>query len=295
MNTRQETLFASTAFLTARSRDERLDCPVSARERNHSRLRHSAHALKIDPRVLTGEIPPPTTKSRESEPITSKSQLNFRVSDAARNALILVAQRFGVDQSQVIELAPFLFCWAAEESLRERREQILQVESACEAARRLEREAPHLPLPNFTYSEEKIVAEHESIDRRDLFGRWVFKKANFLDPAFDYDPDTQNPFTVFLRKLVVRFGSAATFEGWPSDWVPQYRICAGEAAELVGGDPDRVDEILRGLVALNEMPKEIRNKPEMVKERADCVRSQAEQKKEQQLSDLLALMEGSPT
>ena len=45
---------------------------------------------------------------------------------------------------------------------------------------------------------------------------------------------------------------------------------------LVGGDRDRADEILRGLVALNEMPKEIR-KPEMAKERAEWVRAKAEE------------------
>jgi transcriptional regulator with XRE-family HTH domain len=255
---------------------------TGARDRT---IKQIAEVLKVDPQVLTGEMPPPKV-SHESQPATSKSQLNLRVSDAARNALILVAQRYGVEQSQIVEIAPFLFCWAAEESLRQRQENVFKVEVACESARNLEQHIRYLPVPNFTYSEEKIVAEQESIDRRDLFGSWIFEKANFLDPAFDCDRDTDNPFAMFLRNLVAGFGHVVTFEGWPSDWIPQYRVCPDEAAQIVDGDHDRANEILAGLAALNEIPKDIRGKPEMAKARADWVREKAKENQKQALADL---------
>ena len=110
------------------------------REKTRGRtIEQLARALKVEPDVLTGEAPFPELEV-ESEPI-QKSQLNVRVSRAARNALHLVAQRYvGLEPSQIVELAPFLFCWAAEASLRQRRERLKQLENAAETTRKLERE-----------------------------------------------------------------------------------------------------------------------------------------------------------
>src|SRR5262249_45381778 len=130
-----------------------------------------ARALNVDPAVLTGALPLPELP-RPQGPLETKSQLNLRVATAPRNGLTLVSRRYGVEPSRIIELAPFLFVLAAEESLRRRRERIDAVERACEAARAAERDIRYLPLPNFTYSEENIAAEHESISRRDLFGTY---------------------------------------------------------------------------------------------------------------------------
>lgn len=254
----------------------------AAATRDHT-VEKIARALKVDPQVLTGEAPIPEVDEREAP--TSWSQLNVRVSDAARNALGLVAKRYDVKRSHIIELAPFLFCWAAEASLRQRRDRIAKIEEAWEGARKLENEIQYLPVPNFIYSEQKIVAEQESIDRWDLFGAWLVDKAD-IDLDFTFDPDTENPFAMFLRNLVAGFGDVVTFEGWSRDWIPQYRVCPDEAAQLVGGDRDRAKEILDGLVALNDMPTEIR-KPEMAKERAEWVRAKAEENRKKQINELL--------
>ena len=62
----------------------------------------------------------------------------IRIATSPRNALTLVSRRYGIEPSQIVELAPFLFLWAAEASLRQRRERIAEVERAYEAARAAE-------------------------------------------------------------------------------------------------------------------------------------------------------------
>src|SRR6516162_2394859 len=261
----------------------RLTTGKVAKTRDHT-IRNIARVLNVDTRVLRGEARAPELTSG-TEPAVSKFQLNVRVSTVARNALSLVAERYGVEQSQIVELAPFLFCWVAEASLRQRRDRLSKVERACENARNVEREIRHFPVPNFTYSEEKIAAEHRSIDRRDLFGAWFCEKADLLDPTFRHDFKTENPLAIFLRNLVSEISSVAKFEGWSGDGSPNYRVCPEEAAELVGGDTDRADELLRGDVAINEMPKEIRS-PERTKERAEWVCEKAAEHHKEYLDKL---------
>ena len=126
-----------------------------------------------------------------------------------------------------------------------------------------------------------------------MFGAWFCRRANFLDPAFHHNFETENPFAMFLRNLATDIGRVAKFEGWSGDGSPNYRVCPEEATELVGGDHDRADEILRGLVALNEMPKEIRS-PDKAKERAEWVREKAAEYRKHladELADLDRLLE----
>jgi len=78
-----------------------------------------ARALEVDQQVLSGERGAPAVQD-DNEAAVSKLQLNVRVSTVARNGLNFAAERYGVEPSQIVELAPFLFCWAAETSLRQR-------------------------------------------------------------------------------------------------------------------------------------------------------------------------------
>jgi hypothetical protein len=81
---------------------------------------------------------------------------------------------------------------------------------------------------------------------------------------------------IFLSKLISSFSDVASLKRWSESWSPEYRVCPEEAAEIVGGDRDRAEEILRGFVALNEMPKELRS-PGFAKERAEWVRTKAKE------------------
>ena len=246
-----------------------------------------ARILKVEPAVLTGEVPVPQVR-RESESPTSKAQLNVRVGTAARNALNLVALRYRVEPSQIVELAPFLFFWAAEESLRQRRGRLSIFERALDETKAIGEQARHLcpQISIFEYADDAMDAERASIDRRDLFGSSI--ELDLAGVPSDFDDDKENPFAMFLRNLVVPFAESATFEEWSGarTWGPRYRICLEEAAEIVGGDRAAADEILNGFVAVHEMPKEIR-KPEMFKERAEWVRAKAEEYR-RQCADALA-------
>jgi len=232
-----------------------------------------ARALNVEGAVLTGHAPIP-----EIAPAPQKSSFNIRLSRQADNALYLVTERYFVRAWQVMELAPLLFCWAAEMSLRQRRDRIRQVEQACENARNLEREMPYLPVPNFTYSEEKIAAESESIDAHDIFGTCI-DQDKFLDgPFYPSEEDTENPFAMFLARQIDDLGDVATFESSSSIDYPIYRVCPEEASRLVYGDKDRAEEILNGSAVLSEMPKKLQDSSIiMAKERAEWVRAQAEE------------------
>lgn len=258
-------------------------------ERGNTRprtIRQLSRALHVEPAVLTGDAPLPELQ-RLQNPAETKSQLNFRVGAAQRNAYTLVAKRYGVEPAEIVGIAPFLFVLAAEESLRQRRAQIEEIERVYQDARRSESKARHLPIDH-TLVDDKLAAEQESIEKRDLFGTHIIEETDFLDRfGHCFDPDTENPFARFLRDRAALTDGVATFEEWGS-WSPQYRVCPEEAARLVGGDQDRAEEILEGLVALNEMPKELRA-PGKEKERAEWVREKAEEERrarEQALADL---------
>jgi len=179
-----------------------------------------------------------------------------------------------------MELAPLLFCWAAEMSLRQRQDRLRQLEQACENARALEHEMPHLPVPNFTYSEEKIAAESESIDAHDIFGLRIEPDGFFLYDSFGSyykNEGTKNPFAKFLAEQIGDLGDVATFEDFSSVDFPNYRVCPEEASQLVGGDKERVTDIFEGRVGLSEMPKKLQDHSTTAKERAEWVRAQAEE------------------
>jgi hypothetical protein len=183
--------------------------------------------------------------------------------------MYLVNERYNVTYSEIVELAPFLFCWAAEASLRRRRDYLRQVEAACDNARTLQGKILHMTAPDFTESEERIAAERKSIDSKDLFGL-------SSDEYFNGDDWRDNPFATFLYSLTKDMGDDVAFEGYCFRDFPEYRVCAKEALLFTDGDSDLAEHVLQGHVALNEMPKEIREIGKF-KEQADWVRSKVDE------------------
>jgi transcriptional regulator with XRE-family HTH domain len=211
-------------------------------------LQKLAHALGVEPAVLTGKaaVPEPDDDSAWSQ----LAKLNFRISTSAHNALYLVADRYDVTHQEIVELAPFLFCWAAQASLRQRKERLEQAERAYENALHLEREMRHLRGSGSNSSKERFVAESKSIDSGDLFG------LSLDDEGFgQMNQDIDNPFAIFLDSLVEDIEGGATFDGYGMREHPFYRICEENAARLAGGDSELTEDILEGRVVLNEMPK----------------------------------------
>lgn len=246
---------------------------TTARDRTVQQI---ALALNVDQRVLTGERPV-LPVDRENQQSSQTSQLNVRVSTETRNALYLIYERYRVRAAQVIELAPLLFCWAAEASLRKRRDQIEQVQRALENVRNIERSIDHLtgPSPGSKEWDDTIKAETEWIDQKDIFGLHLYEEVGLPNPAYGHDGD--NPFAAFLRHLVEDFEEVIKFECCEWDDWPEYRVCSKEAARLVDDDSELTEEILSGNVLLYEMPKEIQDYFSPSKDRVEWVRLKADE------------------
>jgi transcriptional regulator with XRE-family HTH domain len=230
-------------------------------------IQQVARALNTDPGVLTGQTP---LSDARDDPIPGMSKFSFLTSTDAHNALFLVSKRYHVSQQEIVELAPFLFCCAAEASLRQRRDRLRQAEIACENAKNIEQEMRHLSAPDFAHSEEKFATEKGSINYQDLFGLLL------EDNGAIAGDDTQNPFALFLAGLANDTGGTAEFDGYTSDDWPRYRVCAEEAEHLAGGDSELLEYIHEGYIALNEMPKEIRDSSK-AKEQAEWTRAKGEE------------------
>ncbi len=226
-----------------------------------------AQALRTDPDVLTGKRPLPDADDDDRSAL-DLSRLNFGVSTNARNAMYLVSERYNVKYADIVELAPFLFCWAAEASLRQRKEHLARAEAALSALRDSDSSMEHLEPFDFSELQEKIDAEKESIEYHDIWG-----KGTELAVDGDYPFDT--PFAKFLANLTNEIGDDATFEQYCWLDYPFYRVCAQEAVRLVGGDTELAEAILEGKIALHQMPKELREYSKR-KERVEWARGKLE-------------------
>jgi hypothetical protein len=179
------------------------------------------------------------------------------------------------DSARHRELAPYLFCWAAEASLRRRRERLNQVRWAYENVQNLGRDMPHLSVPNSNPLKEMIEAESESINSQDIWGMALYE-AGFEGAALQ--AGTDNPFAMFLRDLAAEIGDDVVLETASSFDYAEYRVCEKEALHLAG-DTDVAEEILSGHVPLHDMPKELRGLG-MWEQRAEWLRAKAKEYQE---------------
>ncbi len=225
-----------------------------------------ARALGVELAVLTGEAPIPANKLQE----TSAPESSIQISAHALNALYLLFERYHIRPWQVIEISPFLFCWAAEASLRRRSDRIGRVQSAYQAVRDQDQDIKYMRKSDFSDIEEKFKVEKESIETQDLFG-YQLDDAGFASYQHEW---TENPFARFLISLAKGFDDVMQFEGFSSIGFPEYTICTEEAERLVGGDQELAERILSGVVALDEMPDEIRKSFNSAN-RAEWVRAKA--------------------
>jgi transcriptional regulator with XRE-family HTH domain len=230
-------------------------------------LKKLARALGVEINVLTGDAPIPDGKSEEAR--TARSSIP--ISDQARNALYLVYDRYYIQPWQIVEMAPALFCWVAEASLRARQREIDAIKSGFDAAREQECRTSHLRPSDLADLEEKIVAENESIADRDLLGFKV-EDAGFANFQHDWD----NPFSKFLREIFAEFEGVVSFQGFSLLDFPEYFVCPEEAKRIAGGDETLSEMILRGHIALSEMPKEIDRNFDVSK-RVEWIRAQGEE------------------
>jgi transcriptional regulator with XRE-family HTH domain len=214
----------------------RIEHNKSSECREHT-ARQIAEAFQVEISALIGDV----MFEESIEPIdASLSRVTIEISTLARNAMYLVGDRYCVPRSSIVELAPFLFHWAAETSLRRRRDQL----------EKKVRRAPN----------EDVTEEMESIEIRDLFG----------------DSVIENPFETFLSSLIENVDADASLNTFNQFDYADYRICVDDAVHLVGGDAELAEEVLQGRVRLQDMPKEL-FEPHARRERVQWVRTKAQE------------------
>jgi transcriptional regulator with XRE-family HTH domain len=265
----QEKLSENTKFGRHPKIDKRTISRLERDKQTNTRgrtVQQLARALRVEPAVLTGESPIPENKLQDQP----ASQSSVQISSHARNALYLIYERYHVRPWQVLEFAPFLLCWVAEASLRQRRDRLEELERIYQVARDREQQIEHMRISDFADLEEKVKVERESIESRDLFGHQL-DDAGFALYRHEW---TENPFARFLNSLAEDFNEVIEFGGFSSIDYPEYTVCSEEAEQLVGGDQKLAERILSGVVTLNEMPEEIRDSYDSA-DRAKWVRDKA--------------------
>ena len=251
----------------------RLESGKTTTTRSHT-LDRLAKALQTSLEVLCGDDIDVATVAQDAAP---KSQMNVRLPRDVRNAISLVAIRYGVNASSIIEGAPLLFLCAAELSLKARQERLNQYE---ERLREIEADntLSHVPLRELRRWEidAALGREQDSIDARDIFGGLVHEydvDAEFYGVSF-VDSE-KNPLVRFVRDWVEQIEDAS-LDSWHPENGASFELGREEAAALVGGDEEAIEHILTGRAALHELPRELRKQGD-TSGRAKWAREQGEQ------------------
>jgi transcriptional regulator with XRE-family HTH domain len=212
-----------------------------------------ARALGSTPTELCG----PTLQVQPASTLETagKSQMNVRLSGTARNALSLVAIRYGIKASLVLEAAPLLFHCAAELSLKLRQQKL---DSFKERLQELRQEGlDHVPLRglDFWETDAALDREQQSIDAKDVFGALTHES----DQMSDYYGTAivngeNNPLRNYLAALAEEAGGAEV-SSFYSEWGLDYELGRDDVLKHMSGNEEAADHILEGRVLLHEIPK----------------------------------------
>ena len=226
----------------------RIECGRTKKVRAHT-LNSLAVALGVGCEIL---LETPTGDPRRR---ATKHQFNVSLDNATRNALTLVARRYGLKQRDIVAAAPLLLTILAEQSLLERWEFVERAD-----------QRPQLK------ADEYLAAEVDSIEEKDIFGRKLGLNEDNIE--------TDNPFALFLtRRLeeVKRKDAKEYPKEYPNvRWYvsdPSYEVARDKAEYIAGQDQILVNLIINGMVPLHEMPVETRKGPQ--DERAKWIREKA--------------------
>ena len=217
-----------------------------------------ARALDVDPAVLTGESLPPDFTQRPAP--VERSPIRAMIEPKARLAYTLLKQRYGVNATDVINIAPLFFTLLAEGSLAWRRELLEAADEAMDRA--VSFGEGHLSFMKAAYHVENgLIGERQSIEALDLFGEKVSDDAHY----WDYDSSTENPFAAYLRKLANDLGTADVVSvahdslgvGLAPEY-PDYDVCGAELDRIAhhSGEARWVLEV--GHARLDEIPADMR-------------------------------------
>ncbi len=204
-----------------------------------------AHLRKPLCEALGVEWDAPTTPpSQEATPRPfGITRMQRWVSRHVPPALLLVAERYGTQPKDVLDIAPLLFHIVAERSLLEGRRRLDEFYAMQdEADRRLGEKSAHLGgiiTARSTSADEILEQEEMSLRARDLFGSLM--KYEFRDD------DDEGPFVHFVRSLAEGLpqDAATSIESWGGDTFDNYRIADDTLRKLTGiTEDEKGSEIL---------------------------------------------------
>ncbi len=213
----------------------RLPGPHYVREKTLLAL---ARALSVSPAELQS--------AREDSPaapaeVDERMPLPVKVRPATVTKLDLIRSAYKVSLEEIIDLAPLMFAYHAESSLRERKQRL---ESDLQLRERFLRAFPemqHLMGEGEQDTPSRLLSENESIRRDDIFGMWLDHE------VVDDIEFGDNPFAEYLQQLSVDFAepSKLEVEDLPAllvlhaeTRIPDYEVCTGHLDWLTHGDPE---------------------------------------------------------
>jgi hypothetical protein len=189
----------------------------------------------------------------------NKSHLNVEIGDAAHNAYVLVAQRYGIPKTRVAELAPFLFALAAEQSLRWRKGLLDQFDALLDQQQAMLSDFPHLPTSISTRDDaaDAINAERRSIDSKDILAAKLPDEIyeNFGLLKYRYDETAHNPFVRYLSQLASEYSGVLDLTYFSADDMTLFTVCKDDVKRLTADDEALTNAVRFGMIQLSKMPR----------------------------------------
>lgn len=256
---------------------QRLESSKSSQKTTHeATVIKISKALGVECGVLTGELPIPKME-RNPQKIGNKRQLSAYIDQQSYNAFSLASSHYGVNVSDIVEMAPLFFTLLAEGSLEFRRQKIRELDERIASVR--EMADGHLSFAVPHRAENGSVDEHDSIAEGDIFGKKVSEDAWDLG----YQQESENPFIQYLINFASKLDANSIVSidenAYGSDF-PEvgYRVCFDRAKLIADGDDELAEAIAEGWIDLGALPKEMR-KPDTKKQRVQWLKGQLEEHK----------------
>ena len=249
---RQERGILSKRHLQRIERKAQLPGPHYVREEVLLAL---ARALRVSPSRLQ-EVPEDSSQVQtETSGRVPLPPIKVRASTATK--LDLVRSAYKVTLEEIIDLAPLMFVYHAESSLRERRERLERDLATRETLLRAFPKLQQLLDSDKQRGDARFAIEDESLRADDVFG-W------FIDPEMVQEIEIRdNPFTLYLQRLSERLRAPdklAVAQEDPALLVPgmgltpEYQVCRGHLDWLTGGDSELRQAILERRVLIDNFP-----------------------------------------
>ena len=225
-----------------------------------------AKALQVEPEELVGESSPSELEVAHT-PAPERVQIGALIAPKARLAYDLVKKRYGINATEIINVAPLLFVLLAEGSLAGRRERVEKVGESVSLIDEVMGIGADCDLLSkaTTVAFDALGREEASIGKADIMGEHLLSSEGSLGmPEEPFDPAISNPFAMYLHQLAGDLdnpGVVATRAdlsyGSPYGKFPDYDICSQEIDALANGCADARRALETGHARLSDIPEEL--------------------------------------